>query len=307
MTQPMDDQTHLSPADLAPSRREPARRTAPVGFKDVVVVGRERTGWNDLYHRVLTMPLLGLLALLAAVYLVANFIFAVLYYIEPGDISGARAGSFADAFFFSVQTLGTEGYGVMAPHTLYANLLMTLESFCNLVIVAVFTGLIFARVSRPTARVMFSQVAVVTNYEGFPTLMFRAANQRNNRILEAEVVLSLARQVTTAEGHSMRKFEELSVIRARSPLFVLSWMIMHRIDEASPLYGKTSEDLAAMGAELIVALSGLDDTFAQRIHTRHAYQPHEILWRRRFLDVLSVTPDGRRMIDYRLFHTVDHD
>ena len=277
------------------------------GRRAVVILGRDRAGLNDLYHRILTMSLWGLLLLLAAVYLVANALFASLYLLQPGDIAGARPGSFADCFFFSVQTLGTVGYGAMTPRGLWANSLVTAETFCNLVIVALSTGLIFTRVSRPTARVMFSKSAVISDYEGVPTLMFRAANQRGNQILEAEVTLSLARQVTTIEGHSMRRFEELPVVRSRSPLFVLSWLIMHRIDQASPLFGMSSDDLAAVGAEILVDISGLDDTFAQRIHARYAYQPHEIHWRRRFADILSVAPDGRRLIDYRLFHEVEDD
>jgi inward rectifier potassium channel len=272
--------------------------------RDVIVVGRDRLGWNDLYHRVLTMPLWGLLVLLASVFIGANVIFAALYMLQPGAIAGAKPGSFWDAFFFSVQTLGTVGYGVMTPKTMYANMLSTVETFCNLVIVALSTGLIFTRVSRPTARVMFSRVAVVTNYDGVPTLMFRAANQRANQILEAEVTVSLARQVTTVEGHSMRHFQPLHVMRSRSPLFVLSWQVMHPIDESSPLYGLTPRALAEVGGEIIVALSGIDDTFAQRIHARHSYLPDEIVWGKRFEDMLSVNHEGRRIVDYNRFHDV---
>jgi len=272
--------------------------------RDVVVVGRDRMVWRDLYHTVLTMPLWGLLLLLAAVYLVANVVFALLYMVQPDSIAGAKPHAFADAFFFSVQTLGTIGYGVLTPRTVYANVLVTAESFCNLVIVAMSTGLIFTRVSRPTARVMFSRVAVVTNYEGVPTLMFRAANQRGNQILEAEVTVSLARQVTTIEGHSMRQFQELKVARSRSPLFVLSWLIMHRLDETSPLHGCTAKSLNESGSEIIVALSGLDDTFAQRIHARHSYLPSEIVWGKQFEDMLSFDQDGRRVVDYNRFHDV---
>ena len=274
------------------------------GRRDVVVVGRDRLGWSDLYHRVLTMPLAGLLALLAAVYLMANGVFALLYMLQPGSIAGAKPHSFADSFFFSVQTLGTVGYGLMTPKTMYANLLVTAETFCNLVIVALSTGLIFTRVSRPTARVMFSRVAVVTNYEGVPTLMFRAANQRGNQILEAEVTVSLAKQVTTIEGHTMRQFQELKVARSRSPLFVLSWLIMHRLDETSPLYGCSGKSLNESGSEIIVTLSGLDDTFAQRIHARHSYLPGEIVWDKQFEDMLSFDQDGRRVVDYNRFHEV---
>ena len=290
--------------DDTPPAQPWARALMRKGPRDIVVIGRDRLGWNDAYHRVLTMPLWGLLLLLAAVYVVANIVFALLYMLQPDSIVGARPHSFGDAFFFSVQTLGTVGYGVMTPRTVYANLLVTAETFCNLVIVAMSTGLIFTRVSRPTARVMFSKVAVITNYEGVPTLMFRAANQRGNQILEAEVTVSLAKQVTTIEGHSMRQFQELKVARSRSPLFVLSWLIMHRLDETSPLHGCTGTSLNASGSEIIVALSGLDDTFAQRIHARHSYLPGEIVWGKQFEDMLSFDEDGRRVVDYNRFHDV---
>lgn len=303
----MSDDDDARRQEIPSPWRASIKAMAREGAKGVVVLGRDRLGVSDLYHRILTMPLWGLLLLLAVVYFLTNVLFALLYLAQPGSIAGARPGAFADAFFFSVQTLGTVGYGTLTPHTLWANCLATVETFFNLVIVALSTGLIFTRVSRPTARVMFSKVAVITDYEGVPTLMFRAANQRGNQILEAEVTLSLARQVTTAEGHTMRRFEDLAVTRSRSPLFVLSWLVMHKIDETSPLFGLEAEDLEAIGSEVLVAISGLDDTFAQRIHARHAYLPHEIHWRRRFADILSVAPDGRRLVDYRLFHEVEED
>lgn len=271
---------------------------------DLVVLGRGRGGVTDLYHRVLNLPSGLLLLLLAAVYLFANTLFGLLYMLDPGGVANARAGSFADAFFFSVQTLGTVGYGAMSPKSTYANLIVTLEAFFGVVMVAVATGVIFAKVSKPTARVMFSQVAVITEFDGVPTLMLRAANQRSNQILEAEVMLSLARQVTTAEGLTMRQFQELRVTRQRSPLFALSWLVMHPLDESSPLHGCTPEALAAEGAEVIVVLSGVDETFAQRIHARHSYLASEILWNRRFEDILGFTPDGRRLINFHRFHDV---
>jgi inward rectifier potassium channel len=274
------------------------------GRKAFIAIGQERGGVRDLYHKVLNMPLWGLLALLACAYLVVNVLFALLYLMHPGAISGARSGSFADAFFFSVQTLSTIGYGEMAPRGLYANVLVTAEAFSGLVTIALTTGLIFTRVSKPTARVMFSRVAVITAFDGVPTLMFRAANQRSNQILEAEVMVNIARQITTAEGHTMRSFFDLPAVRARSPLFLLSWTIMHRLDENSPLYGVTPESLRAEAAEILVVLSGMDDTFAQRIHARHAYASDEILWDKQFEDVLSLTDDGRRIVDYRKFHDV---
>ena len=272
------------------------------GRRGIIIRGRPRQGWNDLYHRLLAVPLGGLLLLLLAAFLLVNTVFAGLYLLQPGSINGARPGSFGDAFFFSVQTLGTVGYGMLTPSGTYANLLATAEMFLNLVIVALSTGMIFTRVSRPTAKVMFSRNCVVALHDGAPTLMFRTANQRSNQILEAEVVVNLAQQVTTAEGQTLRRFQDLRVVRAKSPLFVLSWLIMHPIDEASPLFGVTSEALRASNMEVIVALSGMDDVFNQRIYARHSYLPDEILWDRRFTDILSIAPDGRRIIDYDLFH-----
>ena len=280
------------------------RSMLQAGKRGVIVKGRPRIAWSDAYHHLLTVPVGLVLLLLLVVFLGLNALFAGLYMLQPGSIAGARPGSYADAFFLSVQTLGTVGYGVLTPKSLYANILATAELFLNLIFVAISTGLVFSRVSRPTARVMFSDWAVVTAFQGVPTLMFRAANQRGNQILEAEVTLNLARQVVTAEGHTIRQFQELKVTRAKSPLFVLSWLVMHPIDEASPLWGVDPAGMAAAGMEVLIALSGTDDTFAQRIHARHSYLPAEILWGKQFEDVLSISPDGRRVIDYGRFHMV---
>ena len=270
---------------------------------DIFVIGAERRGLTDLYHQVLTMPPWGLPVLLAAAYLLANVVFAGLYLVT-GGVQGMRPGSFADAFFFSVQTLSTIGYGGMTPTGFAANLVVTVEAFFGLGLVAVTTGLIFARFSRATARVVFSRVAVITNFEGVPTLMFRAANQRGNQILEAEVMLNLLRQTRTSEGHVFRRFQELKVERARTPMFALTWTVLHTIDESSPLYGATREDLLEWQAEIVIVLSGADDIFAQRIHARHSYMPDEILWNQKFEDVLHIDDQGNRVIDYGRLHDV---
>jgi inward rectifier potassium channel len=241
------------------------------------------------------------LVLLAA-FIVVNLVFATLYIGDPGGIANARPGSFADAFFFSVQTLGTLGYGVMAPKTLYANLLVTVESFSGILTIALFTGIIFARFSRPQARVVFSKVAVVTSFDGVPTLMLRAANQRGNSILDAEVHISLASQYTTREGVNMRRFQELKLVRPRNPLFALSWTIMHALDETSPMYGLGLAEMLERDMELVVMLSGTDETINDRIYARNSYMAEEILWHRRFVDVVSVTASGQRMVDLNHFH-----
>jgi inward rectifier potassium channel len=299
------------------SRRRAPRKTRPperprfstvrASRKDIIVKGAQRGGIRDFYHRVLTMSWWRFSLLTLAVYLGANTIFAGLYLIDPGGVAGARPGSFADAFFFSVQTLSTIGYGGMLPKSLYANCVMTSEAFTGLGIVALATGLIIARVSRPTARVMFSRIAVLFQYEGAPTLMFRAANQRGNQILEAEASVNLLRQTISPEGHHFRQFEELALTRPKSPMFALTWTMMHRVDETSPLNGETAQSLIDQGAEILVSLSGVDDIFAQRIYARHSYLPEEIVWDRPFEDVLSFDDEGRRVVDYTRFHSAQGD
>lgn len=180
-------------------------------------VGAARLNRRDVYHQMLTMPWTWFFAVQAAVYLLFNVVFAVFYLAAPGSVTNAKPGSFADAFFFSVQTMATIGYGVMAPATLYANILVTVEALLGMASFAVAAGLIFARFSRPTARVLFSRVAVVTPFNGVPTLMFRCANERRNQIFEAQVHVDFARQETSAEGLELRRSYELTLQRDRNP------------------------------------------------------------------------------------------
>ncbi len=274
----------------------------PRGQRMAVVKGQDRGRFLDFYHNILTVSWPWFFARLAAAFIIVNLIFAMLYVIDRGGIAHARAGSFADAFFFSVQTLGTLGYGDMAPRTLYTNLLVTVESFSGILTIALFTGVIFARFSRPFARVLFSNVAVVAPFDGIPTLMFRVANQRGEAIIDASVTVSLARQHTSVEGITMRRFQELKLARSSSSLFALSWTVMHLIDQDSPLYGLTPEDMDAQDMEIVVMLNGLDEILADRIYARHAYWADEIIWNRRFVDVISLTPAGNRLVDLTRFH-----
>jgi len=268
----------------------------------VVRLGVEREWFGDLYHRILTIGWASFFAIGTAVYVGANFIFAALYLLQPGSIIAAHPGSFADAFFFSVQTMATIGYGVMSPATFYANLLMTLETAAGLLFLALTTGLIFARFSRPTARVLFSNVAVVGPYNGVPALSIRLANQRQNQLLAAEVRMTLVRDEISEEGEVNRRFYDLALVRDRSPVFALTFRVMHPIGADSPLYGMTYEKLAEQHAEIVVIASGIDETLVQPVGARTSYLPHEILWAHRFVDIFGWTEDGRRAIDYRRFH-----
>ena len=286
-------------------RRDRAGGYPRMGTRGLPMRGLPKDRWRDSYHYLLTMPLWAFFAVMAGAFLAINGLFAVLYLFDEGGLSGARRNDFADAFFFSVQTLGTLGYGVMAPRTLYENLVVTAEVFVGLFNLAVATGLLFARISRPTARIMFSDKAVVTAFEGEPTLIFRAANRRRNLVVEAEVTVNLLRDLTTVEGTTMRRFDELKMIRARSPLFFLTWTVMHRIDEASPLHGATRESLSDQNAEIVVVMKGLDETFVSTIHARTSYTPDEIVWGQRFADIFGVDEEGRRCIDFTRFHDVE--
>jgi inward rectifier potassium channel len=262
------------------------------------------SGWSDVYHSLLTISWLQFLGLSTAVYLVINSVFALLYLLRPGAIAEAKPGSFADAFFFSVQTFGSIGYGVMHPQGFYANLIVTLESLTALLVIAISTGLMFARFARPTARVLFSDVIVVKPYNGETTLMFRMANQRRNQIIEAQVRASLLLDEISAEGQFMRRFYDLHLIRSSSQFFTLSWTAMHAITEASPLYGLTPEALEQANAVLLISLVGIDETFGQPVHARHAYTPDDIRLNMQFVDVFITAPDGQRYLDYTRFNQV---
>ncbi len=287
----------------APRTEDPYPRfVSRDGQTSVRRVGLKRQRFGDGYHWLMTLSWARFLLLWVGVYLGVISLFALLFWLQPGSVAQARPGVLLDDFFFSVQTLGTIGYGDMWPKSVYANILVTVEAFASLALTAVGTGLIFSRVSRPTARVMFSRCAVVTPRDGQLNLMFRAGNIRTNQILEADVSVTLARRGFSREGVEYRGFVDLKMVRAHSPLFGLSWTMMHVVDEHSPLHGATRASLEADVAEIVIVLSGVDDTFAQRIHARHSYLPHEIVWGKRMADIILTDEDGGRYIDYGQFH-----
>ncbi|MBO3457829.1 ion channel [Aetokthonos hydrillicola Thurmond2011] len=259
---------------------------------------------RDPYHLLLTISWTSFLIFISIFYIAHNVVFALLYMLGGDSIANARPGSFLDDFFFSVQTLATIGYGALYPKTVYANIIVTIEAMTGTIGVAVLTGLAFARFSKPTARVMFSSVAVITPHEGVPTLIFRTANQRRNQIIEAQMSVYLMRDDVTLEGEYIRRIYDLKMLRHRSPSFSLSWSGMHPITESSPLYGITQESLIQTNTLIIVSLSGIDETVAQVVHARYTYTPYDILWNNNFVDIIHTTPDGNRYIDYKCFHNV---
>lgn len=284
--------THESAAQ---ARAQRPRRRKPI------VRGQDKSRWTDFYHGVLTMPWWAFFLSLAGFFIALNLIFGLFYLADPRGILNARPGSFWDLFFFSIQTIGSLN-SPMLPQSDYARVVMAIEAFCGIVNLALVTGVVFARFSRPFARIVFSNVAVIVPFEGVPTLMFRAANQRGNLILDATASVSVARQVTTAEGITMRRFEELKLHRSRSPLFGLSWTVMHPIDESSPLYGTTVDAFYNQDIDINVLLSGMDETLSQVIYARQAYTADDILFDRRFVDVVTRADNGRFEVNLHRFH-----
>lgn len=274
------------------------------GSFNVVRRNAPRAYWNDLYHWLVDIKWRYFIALLALVYFGANAIFALLYMSGGDCIHGARPGSFADAFFFSIQSSSTIGYGAMYPKTTWANTLVALESFTGLLITAVSTGLVFAKFARPTARVAFSDKALITDFDGAPTLMFRMANMRGNQLVGATLTVMFARFERTIEGEELRRFYELDLQRDRTSMFVLSWTAFHTIDEDSPLFGYTPAQWREDTAEVVVSLSGIDGTFSQNVHARHSYTIDDIVHDAHFVDVITVLDDGRVQLDYSRLHDI---
>ncbi len=263
----------------------------------------ERTGLRfasslSVYHALLTVSWTRFLLALAAGYTAANALFAVAYVLcgpsaltGPTPVAGALAGRLLRAFFFSVQTLSTIGYGRVAPAGLAANILVAVEALVGLLGFALAAGLLFARFSRPSAFIVFSRSAVVAPYRARRALEIRIANARRSEIIElnARLVLSLFEEV---DGRSIRRFHVLPLERESVVFFPLSWTIVHPIDEASPLFGRTEADLVQAEAEVLVLLTGIDETFSQTVHARSSYRADEIVWNARFGDVFR-HPDGR--------------
>jgi inward rectifier potassium channel len=272
--------------------------------EDAVRVGLPHTPLTDFYYQLLHDSWVFVLGVFAFVYLGTNCVFALLYLAGGDCIAGAEPGSFADAFFFSVQTFATIGYGELAPRTNYANLIVTLESMVGLLGVALATGIVFAKFSRPRANVRFSNNVLIAPYDGRPSLYFRVANVRGNDLVEATVRVSAMANHQTAEGHSLRRMQDLHLVRARSPLFRLSWLIVHVIDEHSPLHGQTQADLWRNRVIVVVSFTGLDATFAQTVHARHVYLPRDVVFDHHFDDMIEDLPDGRLEVDFSKFHGI---
>lgn len=264
----------------------------------------------SLYHSLLTMSWARFLSFMTIYYLLINALFAVAYllcgpYALTHTAEGVYTNSFQRAFFFSVHTFATIGYGNISPIGLAANVVVTFEALVGLLSVALVTGVIFARFSRPTAKILFSEHALVAPYRGITAFEFRLTNARSNQIIELRAKVLLAR-FEESDGKMIRRFYPLSLERERVTFFPLSWTIVHPIDEQSPLYGLNHDDLFKANAEILILLTGIDETFSQTVHTRSSYIAEEIVWNARFADIYNRTSDAETLtIDVRRLDLIE--
>jgi inward rectifier potassium channel len=275
-------------------------RPLPGASYAVRVENARPAGLRDLYYAFLRARWSLAIGGLAAAYLALNALFA-LAFLAAGGVAHARPGSFVDAFFFSVQTMGTIGYGAMYPETPVANALVVVESVAGLVVTALGTGLVFAKFSRTTSRVVFSTRAAVSPIEGVPTLAFRVGNERANQICEARVYVTFVRTRRIEGGQTFYRMVDLALARDRSPGLQRSWTVLHPITASSPLHGETPESLTACDAELMVSLVGTDDTTLQPVHAQYTYETASIVWGARPADIMRETPEGDLVLDAARF------
>jgi inward rectifier potassium channel len=291
-------------------RHHGAMKRRPVAFRppgadyEIRVVGDRATPLRDFYHALLQLPWWATIAAISVAFLVTNALFAF-GYLLVGGVSHATPQSFRDAFFFSVQTMGTIGYGAMFPESTAANILVVGESIVSLLLTAVSTGLVFAKFSRPTAQFVFSRRAVIAPVNGVPTLMFRLGNQRGNQIVNAQITLVLVRTERTNEGETFYRMLDLKPSRERALSLSRSWNVLHAIDDASPLAGETPASVLEKEVEVQVMVIGVDDVSMQTVHAAHRYFAKDIVWGARMADVLTETPDGHLQLDLSRFHDVE--
>jgi inward rectifier potassium channel len=281
-----------------------ARRTGPL---DVTKIGVSRFDLRDPYHLALTatwpMFTISVLALYAAI----NILFAILYAAVPGAIGNARPGSILDGFFFSMETLATVGYGQMYPATTYGHIVSVTEIMSGMAFTAIATGLIFVRFSRPHAKILFADHAVITPYNGMPTLMVRIANGQMSMMTNLTVRLSALIRENSSEGHSMRRVNDLVLERSNIPMFVLTMTMMHRIDENSPLYGHTAQSLLDGDVRLFVSVEARDSAINSTVHDLKSYRSPNIRFGMKYADAVTVDPNGRTMADLTRISVIEPD
>lgn len=279
--------------------------TVRVGQTEFLKVNIGSQEWRDVYHWVLSLSWPRFAALIAGVYLIINVIFAALYSMGGNCIAEMPPGYFPAAFFFSVQTLATVGYGHMYPVTPYGHIVTTIEIIVAMFWVAVITGLIFVRFSRPTARIDFSKSIVIAPFDGRPTLMLRVANLRHRSMVEAEFKIMFTRDEQIREDDRYRRFYMLKLDFDRLITFPAALTLRHTIDEQSPLYGETAETLQASDARLAASIVCIETVIPAAVQSQHDYTWRDIRFGERFVEIYTETGEGRLTVDYGRLHETE--
>lgn len=264
----------------------------------------------NIYHTLLSMSWTVFLSLVLLLYFLSNIFFGALYASIGSQAiidtsSTPTENLFIRAFFFSVQTFATIGYGTIHPVGIIPNLLVTIESYYSLIANALITGVVFARFAKPTAEVKFSELAVIAPYKHITGLMFRLVNGRNSQLIEVGAQVLFARFIYE-DGKPVRRFDPLELERQSVAFFPLAWTVVHPIDENSPLYGLTENDLRMSDAEILVLLTATDETFAAIVHSRSSYKVGEIIYNSKFVSIYNETLDGEPIsIDVRKLSAIE--
>ncbi|MFZ6771301.1 ion channel [Undibacterium sp. SXout7W] len=288
---------------MASILRKPRRgRRINMGGRDVVAYGLRTQFWQDIYYYSMTSSWPVFFAAVAIVFVLFNVLFAGLYSLGDHPIGNLTPDNFLGIFFFSVETLATVGYGDMHPQTVYGHSIATIEIFVGMASVALITGVMFARFSRPRSSIIFADHPVSHVSEGRRVLLIRMANARMNIISEASAKLRLMKNEVSPTMGSFRKIVDMKLEREQHPIFVLGWTVIHVIDADSPLYGHTPESLKAMQAALILSVEGVDDTTSQTQRARHYYPCNLIRWNHRYVDIFSGASNRTPKIHYERFH-----
>lgn len=255
---------------------------------------------KDIYYYVIESSWGHIFLVFFSIYLISNIFFATLYYLIPNSISSQAVITFTDCFYFSVQTMSTIGYGVLAPQGHISNIIVTIEAAFGLIGVAIITGLLFAKISRPYAKIRFSKFAVINKFDDIKCLSFRMGNMRGNDIVEANVTLTALIDEKTREGVHLRRMYDLKLQRSYSPFFKLTWNLFHPIDEESPLFqliqqnDKVSTSIKAIAVNVV----GHDGTFSTTVYGRHIYTPQEIKTGKYFKGIMYIGSDEQISINY---------
>src|ERR1700751_2651388 len=268
------------------------------GQFEFVKINAKKFDWRDTYHFILTLTWPGFAGLIFGLYLLINVVFAALYMLDAHAVAELPPGSFLHAFFFSVETLATVGYGHMYPVSFYGHLIAMFEIMVGMFGLAVITGLIFVRFSRPTARIHFSKVAVIAPFDGVPNLMIRIANLRHQAMVEPEFRMLLIRSIITAEGDEVRRFRSLKLDFDHLIAFPTVLTVRHRIDEESPLFGMTAKDFQQQDIRIFTSIVGVDTVIVAPVQSFRDYNYDQIEWNRRFVEIYDQNEEGDWTVDY---------